>query len=232
MGGEGGETGSEAGASGAGGSPEPAVCGNNAVETGEDCDGGNTDDLDGCNSKCQSETSAGPGLATTITDDGYNGTLGSMTCVNLVVATRGDGLVDSVKVKVGLTHTFIGDLVLKLVSPNNTVVTLMSRPRVAEPADDGAGSGANNSNLISTSPISFVTGGATSAENMGNATNTLTACQDDALCVYAPAAGAAAAGTLVTFNGQTAAGTWKFCAGDALTGDVGTLDAVRLSVVQ
>jgi cysteine-rich repeat protein len=140
---QGGEGGDQlAGASGAGGSPEggaggecaggscvSAVCGNNGVEAGEDCDGGNAEDLDGCNSQCQSEVSSGPGLALAITDDGYTGTLASMACVNLVVASKGDR-------------------------------------------------------------------------------------------------------TLSTFIGQTAAGTWRLCAGDGLTGDTGSIDFVRLSVVQ
>jgi len=45
-----------------------AVCGNNIVESGEDCDDGNTDDGDGCDSNCQDE---GGG------DDGGNGGGGS-----------------------------------------------------------------------------------------------------------------------------------------------------------
>jgi cysteine-rich repeat protein len=211
----------------------PPVCGNNAVEPGEECDGGNTDDLDGCNSKCQSEVSSGPGLALALVDDGYAGTLASMVCVNLSVGTKGDGVVDSVKVRVAMTHSYVGDLVLKLVSPSNTVVTLMSRPGVTEPTDDGVSSGGDSSNLALGFPISFVTGGAKSAEDMGNTLNSSqTVCEDDAACVYAPAAGSATPGLLSAFIGQAAVGTWRFCAADGLTGDLGSIDFVRLSVVE
>jgi cysteine-rich repeat protein len=211
----------------------PPVCGNNAVEPGEECDGGNTDDLDGCNSKCQSEASAGPGLALALVDNGYTGTLASMVCVDLPVGTKGDGVVDSVKVRVAMTHTFVGDLVLKVVSPSNTVVTLVSRPGVTEPADDGMSSGGDSSNLAIGFPISFVTGGAKSAEDMGNTlTNAEVVCQEDAACIYAPAAGSATASSLSDFIGQTAVGTWRFCAADGLTGDLGSIDFVRLSILQ
>jgi subtilisin-like proprotein convertase family protein len=156
-----------------------------------------------------------------------------MACVDVVVASKGDGLVDSVSVLVGITHTFAGDLVLKLVSPSNTVVTLVSRPGVAEPTDDGVSSGGDSSNLSASSRITFRDGSPTSAENMGGTiSDSQTICQDDAVCVFAPSNGAAAAGTLATFTGQAAAGTWRLCAGDGLTGDTGTVDFVRLSVVE
>jgi cysteine-rich repeat protein len=233
-GGDGGETVGASGASGEGGAPTVVpVCGNTAVEAGEECDGGNTADLDGCNSKCQSEVSSGPGLGLSIADNGYDGTLTSMRCINLAVGSKADGLVDSVKVLLALNHTFVGDLVLKLVSPSNTVVTLMSRPGVAEPTDDGVSSGGDSSNVAVGFPLSFVDGGPKSAEDMGNTLpNADVVCEDDAACVYAPAAGAATAGTLAAFVGQAAVGTWRVCVGDGLTGDAGSIDFVRLSVVQ
>jgi subtilisin-like proprotein convertase family protein len=142
-------------------------------------------------------------------------------------------MVDSVKVLLAASHTFIGDLVLKVVSPSNTVVTLMSRPGVVEATDDGVTTGGDSSNLALGFPLSFVDGGPKSAEDMGNTlANGDVVCEDDAACVYAPAAGAATAGTLGAFVGQSAAGTWRVCAGDGLTSDTGSIDFVRLSVVQ
>ena len=39
----------------------PAVCGNGVIETGEQCDDGNTVSGDGCSSTCQTESDPGPG---------------------------------------------------------------------------------------------------------------------------------------------------------------------------
>jgi cysteine-rich repeat protein len=215
------------------GSCVPPVCGNGAVEPTEECDGSNVTDLDGCNSKCQSEVSSGPGLALALVDNAYDGSLGSMTCADLTVGSKADGLVDSVKVQLAISHTWLGDLVVKVVSPTGTVVTLMSRPGLAEPADDGMSSGGDSSGLAVGFPISFVDGAAKSAENMGDTlSNSEVVCEDDSECVYAPAAGAATAGTLSAFVGQAAVGTWRVCGADSLAMDTGSIDFVRLSVVQ
>lgn len=90
-------------------------------------------------------------LNTTIPDDAYNGTLASMACVNVPVS--GFPLVRGLKVQANITHTWVGDLVFKVTSPANTVVTLLSRPGVAETSDDGTATGGNNSNLLATFPV-------------------------------------------------------------------------------
>lgn len=169
-----------------------------------------------------------PNLNAAIVDDAYNGTQASMTCV--VVTAAGAGLVQKVKVTAYLDHTWIGDLTLKLVSPSNTVVTLMSRPGFAETADDGTGGSGDSSNLVSTSPIDFLDGGVKSAELMGNSlASSQAVCLDDGACIYDPNNGSAAAGKLATFIGQTMAGSWKFCAGDSGLGDTGAIQQVRLT---
>src|SRR4051812_37099880 len=107
-----------------------------------------------------------------IPDDGYNGTLSSMAVANVPVSQIGaDGTVTSVKLRfdgtncdhsaapysAGLAHTWVGDLTIKVVSPNGTVVTLVSRMGLAETADDGSGgSGLNADDFCGTL---FTTGG-------------------------------------------------------------------------
>jgi cysteine-rich repeat protein len=220
----------------AGGTCQPPgpVCGDGVIGAGEQCDDSNTTANDGCSPTCQCEVSViktvGPGLNVSVPDDTYNGTIASMACVNVAIpAVAGCGTtVTSVVVAEGMSHTWVGDLVLKLIAPDNTTVTLMSRPGLAETADDGTGCCGFASDLVAASPVTFQMGAGTSAENMGSAG--VVVCQGDGICTYAPNAGAALPGTLNTFIGHTAAGTWKFCAGDGGTGDVGTIDRVTLTI--
>jgi len=107
---------------------------------------------------------------------------------------------------------------------------MMSRPGVVETADDGTGGPGNSSNLTRTFPVTFQQG-ATTAENMGiSLGDAQFVCQDDSICTYAPAHGAAAGSDFTAFNGKTIAGTWRLCVGDAEVGDVGTIDRVTLTI--
>ena len=171
-------------------------------------------------------------LFVNIADGTYNGTLASMACVNIPVSGTGNITVIGMTVTAWLDHTWVGDLVLKLLSPDNTVVTLMSRPGVIESSDDGtSASGAgDSSNLLSTFPVTFADGGPKSAEAMGSTLiDSQVVCRDDAACTYDPNNGAAAAGKLSAFIGKPLLGTWRFCAGDAGMGDTGTIQQVRLT---
>jgi len=58
----------------------------------------------------------------------------SAIAVSGVVGTATD-----ISVDVTINHTWIGDLVLKLVSPDGDTLTLMSRAGYAETVDDGTG---------------------------------------------------------------------------------------------
>ncbi len=172
--------------------------------------------------------SVSPNLS--IVDDAYNGTLNSMTVANLVVSSN--SIVQNISVDVGITHTWIGDLVIKLRSPAGTVVTLMSRPGFIETADDGSGGPGYSANLSSSFPIHFTTGASSSAENMGSTLSTSgVVCQSDGICDYTPNAGAASAGSLTTFVGQSAVGTWQLCVGDSGLQDIGTLNTFALRFV-
>ncbi len=174
----------------------------------------------------------GPGADIAIPDDEYDGTLDSMACATFEVVADGTDTVVDVQIDLAMSHPFIGDLVLKLVSPTGTVVTLMSVPGGDDLADDGTDWGGDDSNLVITSPITFVEGGETDAELMGATIVGGNVCVDDGLCEYAPNAGAATPGSLATFVGEDSVGEWRFCAGDGMGGDFGTLDTITLTIEQ
>jgi subtilisin-like proprotein convertase family protein len=173
-----------------------------------------------------------PSPAVAIPDNAYNGTLGSMASVPLLIPIR--GAIQDVNVTLGITHSWIGDLTIKLQSPAGTIVTLLSRPGWLEPADDGSdgGNGADSSDLSASFLITYDDSQATSAETMGSLlAATGVVCQNDSVCAYAPNSGAASSGTLSLFNGQNASGTWTLYVGDAGDGDSGTISQFSLTVV-
>lgn len=224
---------------GAGDADAGAVCGNGDVEGIEGCDDGNTDSGDGCTADCWAveltqTVTVGPLLGLAITDNGYSGAEASMACASLVAGAWTGADISSVTAQVGMVHTFVGDLVIKLISPANTVVTLVSRPGYTEVADDGAETGyGDSSDLVITHPITFSQSAGVSSELMGdgaNITSTQAVCQTGGVCDFLPSNGAATAGNLSAFNGQTSPGTWKLCVGDVTSGDLGTIDAVTLTI--
>ena len=167
-----------------------------------------------------------------LVDNGYTGTVGSMASVSLPIAFS--GTIQDVNVTVGINHTWIGDLVIKIRSPSGTMVTLMSRPGVVETADDGTGTAGfgDSSDLSASFPITFDGSAASSAETMGSTlADSGVVCRDDSRCSYTPNPGAAAAGNLGSFNGQNCYGTWRLYVGDAGVGDTGTINQFSLTVV-
>ena len=216
---------------------ECGVCGNGTPEAQEECDDGNSAPCDGCSPDCELDTSitssAGPGLALVIPDHGYRGSLTSMACAEVDVPARGDQRVEYVCPTVGITHSWVGDLTVKLVSPSGTVVTLMSLPGISEAADKGHSNTGDSSNVDSAYPISWQDGGPTSAELLGR---TLeggeVVCKDDGACLLDPSHGAAAPGNLARFAGEIAPGAWRLCVGDSRAGDAGLVDQVRLVIGQ
>jgi hypothetical protein len=174
---------------------------------------------------------AGPGLGAAVLDDAYDGTLASMTCVDLVVGTWTMNLVATAKVELAMTHARVGDLKIKLVSPSGTVITLMSQPGEAEAADDATAMGGNLPGLSPGFPITFEAVGLDSAEDMGlGLAAGDTVCGTDGLCSYVPDPGACAPGSLDTLVGEPADGTWQLCVGDNLLGEGGTIDQVTLTL--
>lgn len=192
-----------------------------------------------------------------LSDDGYDGSLPpagtpyptsptaapklSMTCVdiNMGPPPSGSDRVLGVEVAVDMAHTAIGDVTIKLVSPANTVVTLMSRPGFLENADDGSGTSSETADLAPPFFITFQQSALTSAENMGlpigaTGIDSYVVCQGDSMfpgiCSYAPDHGAAAPGDLTSFNGELGTGTWRVCAGDSSLGETGYIADVLLTI--
>ena len=182
---------------------------------------------------------AGPGLALAIPDNGYNGTQGSMGCSTIAVASGGGGgdTVATTTVQVAQSHTFVGDLTIKLFSPAGTPITLVSRPGVVETADDGndtAGFG-ENSNLAIANPLTYDDAATDASEQMGKipsdlATGDVICAFAGSPCSYAPSPGAATPGNLGSLNGESKVGNWILCLGDSAAADTGTLDGWTLTL--
>jgi uncharacterized repeat protein (TIGR01451 family) len=161
-----------------------------------------------------------------IPDDGYDGTLGSMACIDVAGINV---TISDLDVQVAISHTFAGDLVIKLVNPADEVLTLASRPGFAEPADDGTSGPGDSSNLSIASPILFDDAAATSAENMGSTIDTDgVICADDGECAFSPYPDTGPGTNLAQFNGQNGAGTWQVCVGDSAGLDTGDFDSAML----
>lgn len=138
--------------------------------------------------------------------------------------------------KVSMEHTFIGDLTIKLVSPAGTIATVLSRPGLAEPADDGTDCCGNSSNLEIGGPITFsTTNGLIDAETMGEpgpAGTDIVVCTDDGECSFIPSPDSAFdTGDLsAIFDGEEAAGNWQLCVGDSAGLDTGNLTSAVLDL--
>ncbi len=228
------------------------VCGDGVVEGAEACDDQNGNSGDGCAgcaieqgwtcsgqpSSCQPiapTVTQGSGLPLAIPDDGYNGTMASGACATFNVSTPYTSI-QRVRAVIGADHPWIGDLVVKLRSPASTTTTLLSRPGLAEPADDGTNSVNNNfgdaSNLAASSPITFMMTGMKDAETMGDNITGGTVCQDDAICTFVPNHGAGPGTSgLDDFLGQDPNGAWLLCIGDAAPQYAGTFAAASLEIL-
>ena len=245
----GGGVGAVGGAGGAGGGPPADRCGDGVIGATEQCDDMNTAFDDGCSSVCQVEpgwTCVGTpsvcsaiepvvvtkqGLAVGFLDDAYNGSLGSMVCVAVAVQTPYLA-VQRVNASISLDHSWVGDVVMKLVAPTGEVATLLNRPGLAEGVDDGNGGGGDGSNFTATSPITFSPDGIDDAETMGDSLDGWgEVCEDDSRCLYQPNPDSAIDSGLDGLVGLAPSGTWQFCFGDAGPFDGGTVKAVTLTVL-
>ena len=174
------------------------------------------------------------GGAIPIPDNGYDGTLGSMAC--LTITETAQGSVEDANVEVSMEHTFVGDLTIKLVSPAGTTATVLSRPGLAEPADDGTDCCGNSSNLEIGGPITFSsTTGVVDAETMGEpgpAGTDIIVCTGDGECSFIPSPDSAFdSGDLSSiFDDEPAAGNWQLCVGDSAGADTGNLASAVLDL--
>lgn len=131
-----------------------------------------------------------------------------VSSVDIPINVPDNGLVNDVNVKVRLNHTFDADLVISLVHPDGTVITLANN---RGGAGDNFGSGAND---CSGTPTVFDDGAAT-AISAG----------------VAPFAGTFRPDSpLSGFNGKPTAGTWKLRIADTAALDTGTVGCVQLEL--
>ena len=170
--------------------------------------------------------------AAVIPDDAYDGTIASMACLTVPGPTGvipGAGIID-MSVDIDLEHTWAGDLVIKVVAPDTTVLTLQNRAGYAEPADDGTGCCGDSSDYQAGTVITFINGGATSAEDAGS---TIAGgdfiCATDGLCDYSPAPGTGPGVDFNDFVGMDPTGNWQVCVGDAGGGDTGNLISANIN---
>jgi len=174
-------------------------------------------------------------------DGKYNGMLSSMLCTDIIVAESELALVGKMSLTVGMDHKYVGDLTIKIVSPENKIFTPLSRPgmEVTQPfKDDGVPCCGDDSNLAAANPVSFADDAVALAKEMGKTpmgTNAII-CKDENPkidpCVFKPYPGLAPGKDFADFKGVNAAGTWKVCIGDSGAGDFGTLQYIGLNMVR
>jgi subtilisin-like proprotein convertase family protein len=175
--------------------------------------------------------SKGPNLHLSISDGGYKGTLQSMRCVSLDLVDLGLTSIQLVHVTVGINHSYLGDLIIKVQDPQGLITTVLSRPGINEPVDDEYKTNGDSSNLSASYPITFRDDSSNDAEQMGSSIGSgATACKDDSICDYAPNPGAGPGTNLADFNGRNPVGTWQVCVGDGYGGDDGWVESVTLAV--
>lgn len=121
------------------------------------------------------------------------------------------GSITDVNIELGITHTWVGDLIITLTSPAGTTITLGDQPGAPASAF-----GCSGDDLV----ISFDDA----------ATNTNTDFEMD--CANAPAIAGAyqPEDPLSTFNGEDAAGDWIICVSDNAGGDTGSITDFGLNV--
>ena len=99
---------------------------------------------------------ATPALA--IPDNLYRGSFGgpTMACSTIdTSALLAGSTASTITLNVAQSHTWVGDLVIKLQTPSGTIQGVMSRPGAVEALDDGisAGGAGNNANMAIAAPV-------------------------------------------------------------------------------
>lgn len=256
------DTGSESSGGSSSSGPDPA-CGDGNVDPGEECDDANADNSDPCLDNCKLSACGAidpntcPGnskselyeknVSIAINnlgdkwDDKYNGTIASMLCNDIIVPASSLQLIGGMSLKVGMDHMYVGDLTIKIVSPENKIFTPLSRPSL-EPGqpfkDDGTPCCGDSSNLLAAFPLTFADDAVISGKEIGKDpldTNGVV-CKDENPkidpCAFKPYPGLAPGKDFTDFKGVKAAGTWKVCIGDSGPGDFGLLQYIGLNITR
>jgi len=175
------------------------------------------------------------GVPLAIPDDAYDGTLGTMACCTITAADFGMGTtISDVDVLVEADHTWVGDLTIKVQSPAATVVTVMSRPGLAEPGDDGTSCCGDADDWLAPDAILYddEDAGGVSAEDMGAPGGPI--CTGgggggDNVCAHVPFPDTGPGTNLSDFDTEDLTGAWMVCLGDSGGGDVGNLTNATLT---
>lgn len=186
-----------------------------------------------CPGLAQTEVFTAPALYMPIPDDAYDGSLASMYCRTFEVADDGIDVVTGIELSLGIAHSFIGDLVIKLQTPALEVLNVMTRPGHVEMLDNGFGGPGDSSVLIGNQPIRFADDAPYSAEKMGNKLGAGQAvCIQDLQCDFRPSPGKGPGTNFAALVGTGAAGSWRVCVGDAGPGHAGTVNSIALTIDQ
>lgn len=152
-------------------------------------------------------------------------------CQTIVVPVQGS-VMCPIEVQVSVSHTWVGDLSLRLTSPGGTELTLLNRPGRTTSGDG------NSDDLVDTTPILFSDTAASAllAEEMGNGCagtiGVTPGCPDnylpapDALDTPLPGDGT----SFDDFLGDPLNGLWTLCGADSAGGDTGTLVSWTLRI--
>jgi len=169
------------------------------------------------------------GNAIPIPDDGYDGTLASMASVSVNVS--GEAALLDLTVDVGIEHTWAGDLVLRLESPNGTLVDLMNRPGFDNAGlDDGSGCCGQNLDFILGNTYNFDDAAGGTSEDLSPFDDGGGILNSFSVAPGVAGGDASAPASLSTFDGEDANGTWTLYAGDSAGFDTGILDGFTLNV--
>ena len=180
-----------------------------------------------------------------IPDDGYigindgndgTGTDAGMACAELDFSGQDDIAATMGVLDIGISHTWPGDLTIKVQSPAGTVLPVMARPQgdwaAGVETDDGEGCCGDSSDLAG--PLSFADAHANDPEQLGlGLPDEGPACTDDGCSLFPNPSAAAGSPNYVDsfagFDAETTSGVWTVCVGDAVGADTGTFDEVTLS---
>ena len=224
-----------------------STCGDGLVAADESCDDGNADATDGCNecqvtpgSSCGGEPSVCDdgvtvmlnNLALPIFDNAYDGTLESMSCVIMeFVGFAGLAVGPGSALEIAATHTYVGDLTIKLVSPNGKVATLLQRPagdRSNPQGDEGQGCCGDDSDLQEAYPIAFDWSSQTGAETMGQGLSANETIGASGPASFGAMADQATDGGFADLQGEPIDGAWTLCFGDSEAYDIGSVSSATL----
>ncbi len=157
-----------------------------------------------------------------------------MVCCSIPVPAGDFGaapLITDFNIDVAATHTWVGDLTIKLFGPGGQFLAMLNRPG-SNVADDGTdtpyGYGFNWTGATVTFDDQRRRSVSRDARQRGQPTSARRTASA-ATCPAPDTAGGLA--NLAGFNGSDPRGTWSMCMGDGAGGDTGTFNSATLSFV-